>query len=75
MADALFGVIPYTGTVVVNGKTMRPGSISGFMRNQVAMVPRMRKERGIHNDLSIYDNLYMAYLNTKFKRLLLVAAG
>ena len=71
VADALFGVIPYTGTVVVNGKTMRPGSISGFMRNQVAMVPRMRKERGIHNDLSIYDNLYMAYLNTKFKRLLI----
>lgn len=35
------------------------------------MVPRMRKERGIHNDLSIYDNLYMAYLNTKFKRLLI----
>ena len=64
-------MIPYTGTVVVNGKTMRPGSISGFMRNQVAMVPRMRKERGIHNDLSIYDNLYMAYLNTKFKRLLI----
>ena len=71
VADALCGVIPYTGTVVVNGKTMRPGSISGFMRNQVAMVPRMRKERGIHNDLSIYDNLYMAYLNTKFKRLLI----
>ena len=29
------------------------------------MVPRMRKERGIHNDLSIMDNHNMAYINAR----------
>lgn len=51
---------------------MRPGAdTKAFMRNRVALVPRMRKERGIHNDLSIYDNLYMAYLNTDFNGLMI----
>ena len=70
LADALFGVIPATGRLVIADRAMRSGArISAFMRNHVALVPRMRKERGIHNDLSIKDNLYMAYLNTDFDRL------
>ncbi len=72
LADALFGVIPYTGTLKVGDNVMRPGAgIKAFMQNRVALVPRMRKERGIHNDLSIYDNLYMAYLNTDFNSLMI----
>lgn len=72
LADALFGVIPYTGTLKVGDNVMRPGAdTKAFMRNRVALVPRMRKERGIHNDLSIYDNLYMAYLNTDFNGLMI----
>lgn len=68
LADALFGVIPSTGEIKVAGEAMRQGaSINNFMQKRVALVPRMRKERGIHNDLSINDNIYMAYLNTDFR--------
>ncbi len=68
LADALFGVAPFQGRMTLNGQETRGGqSIRAFMKKGVAMVPRMRKERGIHNDLSIYDNLSMAFLNTKFK--------
>lgn len=59
---------PFQGRMTLNGQETRGGqSIRAFMKKGVAMVPRMRKERGIHNDLSIYDNLSMAFLNTKFK--------
>lgn len=72
LADALFGVIPFTGTLEANGSPIRSGQkIRSFMKRGISMVPRMRKERGIHNDLSIYDNIDMAYLNTNFKKLLI----
>lgn len=72
LADALFGEESFTGTIMVNGKSIRAGSkIRTFMKRGIALSPRMRKERGIHNDLSIYDNINMGYLNTKFKRLLI----
>lgn len=72
IADALYGVMPYKGQVVINGKTVKAGmSIRGFLKHGVIMVPRMRKERGIHNHLSIRDNVSMGYLNTRFKRLLI----
>lgn len=72
LADALFGVAPYSGVLELKGIKLKPGTgVRTFMRKGVALVPRMRKERGIHNDLSIYDNFYMAYLNTRFKRLLI----
>lgn len=68
LADALFGVVPFQGKLTLNGQGMRSGqAIRAFMKKGVAMVPRMRKERGIHNDLSILDNMSMAFLNTKFK--------
>ena len=73
LADALFGVTPFEGELQINGKTMSgraaEGTIKKYMKNGVAMVPRMRKERGIHNDLSVLDNLSMGYLNTRFKKL------
>ncbi len=51
---------------------MRPYPyIRGFLNHGVIMVPRMRKERGIHKDLSIRDNISMGYFNTKFRRLLI----
>jgi ABC-type sugar transport system ATPase subunit len=66
LADALFGAAPFDGTLTVKGRRVRSGtSIRSFMRRGVAMVPRMRKERGIHNDLSIMDNHNMAYLNAR----------
>ncbi|MHC1773719.1 MAG: sugar ABC transporter ATP-binding protein [Flexilinea sp.] len=72
LADALFGAEEYTGTLQVKGETLKQGSgIIDHMRNGIGMVPRSRKERGIHNDLSIYDNISMAFFNTKFKSLLI----
>ncbi|MEG1194863.1 MAG: sugar ABC transporter ATP-binding protein [Clostridia bacterium] len=70
LADALFGVIPHTGKLSMNGKVLN-GSIRQYMKNQIAMVPRQRKERGILNDLSIMDNTSMGFYNTLMKRLLI----
>ena len=71
LADALFGVIPHTGKLEVKSKPMDRQSIRGFMRRGVAMVPRSRKERGIHNDLSIIDNNSMGFYNTLLHTLLI----
>ena len=72
IADALYGVIPYKGEIIIGGRPVKPGmNIRGFLNHGVIMVPRMRKERGIHNDLSIRDNISMGYFNTKFRRLLI----
>ena len=68
LADALFGVAPHTGKLMIKGKPMQRGSIRAYMRNGVAMVPRSRKERGIHNDLSIIDNHSMAFYNTLLRK-------
>lgn len=63
LADALFGAAPFKGDLTVKGRSVPSGSsVGSFMRRGVAMVPRMRKERGIHNDLSITDNHNMAYI-------------
>jgi ribose transport system ATP-binding protein len=71
LADALFGVIPHTGRLIIGGKAMDRGAIRSFMRRGVGMVPRARKERGILNDLSIIDNNSMGFFNTLQKRLLI----
>ena len=70
LADALFGVSPHTGSLRCEGRELN-GSIRKYMKSGVAMVPRNRKERGIHNDLSIYDNTSMGFLNTLMKKLLI----
>ncbi len=67
LADALFGVIPHRGELTVRGKRVMGADIRRQLRLGVAMVPRNRKERGIHNDLSIRDNVSMGYFNTKLK--------
>ncbi|MEG0639893.1 MAG: ATP-binding cassette domain-containing protein, partial [Clostridia bacterium] len=59
-----------TGKLSMNGKVLN-GSIRQYMKNQIAMVPRQRKERGILNDLSIMDNTSMGFYNTLMKRLLI----
>lgn len=70
LADALFGVIPHTGKVEMSGKPLH-GGIRSRMLKGLAMVPRNRKERGIHNDLSILDNISMGFFNTRMKSLLI----
>ena len=70
LADALFGAISRTGALKVDGKPIT-GDIRRHMKAGVAMVPRNRKERGIHNDLTIYDNTSMGFINTLMKKLLI----
>lgn len=78
LADILFGVISHEGTITVDGKEMPKKatvrSVRRYLKNRISMVPRMRKERGIHNDLSVQDNLSMGYLNTRHKKLFINAA-
>ena len=72
LADILFGYGAYDGEIYIKDEKVKPHSnVLYFMKKGVALVPRMRKERGILNDLSIYDNTSIAYLNTKFKRVLI----
>lgn len=75
LADILFGVIDHSGTIEVEGKVMSPKSsvrsVKRYLKSGISMVPRMRKERGIHNDLSVLDNMSMGYLNTKFNKILI----
>lgn len=69
LADILFGNGEYTGEIFIDGNKMNPkANVLKFMKSGIALVPRMRKERGILNDLSIYDNTSIAYLNTKHKK-------
>lgn len=70
LADALYGALPHTGRLSVAGQELR-GGIARFLRQRVAMVPRNRKERGILNDLNIYDNLSMGYFNTRMREKLI----
>ena len=71
LADVLFGVESHTGDIIANGRKLpnkaSPGSVRCYMKQAIGMVPRMRPERGIHNDLSVLDNLSMGYLNTRAK--------
>ncbi|NLI20815.1 MAG: sugar ABC transporter ATP-binding protein [Clostridiales bacterium] len=71
LADALFGVIPHKGRLVIKGRQVDRANIRGYMHRGVAMVPRSRKERGIHNHLSITDNVSMGFINTHLKTLLI----
>jgi len=71
LADVLFGYLPYSGEIKIKDMNMPHNadvhSVRKFMKQRVGMVPRMRAERGIHNDLSVQDNMSMAYLNSRFK--------
>ncbi len=72
LADALFGAEPCTGEIKVSGNSLKSdGTVLQHMHAGIAMVPRARKERGILNDLSIFDNTSMAYFNTKHRGLLI----
>ena len=70
LSDALYGAIPHTGRLRVGGEELR-GGIARFLKHRVAMVPRNRKERGILNDLNVYDNLSMGYFNTRMREKLI----
>lgn len=70
LAECLFGArVPESGTVELGNKAVNLGSIKSVMQSGIGMVPRNRKERSIIKDMSIMDNLSIAYFNLKHKKL------
>lgn len=71
LAETLFGARKTTkGRITLNGRLLDLSSIREVMKAGIGMVPRNRKERSIISDMSIKDNLSMAYLTTEHKKLM-----
>jgi ABC-type sugar transport system ATPase subunit len=70
LSEALFGARHVdAGTVTVHGKRLNLGNIREVMLAGVGMVPRNRKERSIIKDMSILNNLSIAFFIAKHKKL------
>jgi ribose transport system ATP-binding protein len=70
LSEALFGARHVdAGTVTVHGKRLNLGNIRDVMRAGVGMVPRNRKERSIIKDMSILNNLSIAFFIAKHNKL------
>ncbi|MDA3809950.1 MAG: sugar ABC transporter ATP-binding protein [Spirochaetaceae bacterium] len=68
LSECLFGARKMTsGKILLKGEELQTHSIRGIIRSGISMVPRNRKERSILKDLSIKDNLSMAYFTSKQK--------
>lgn len=69
LSETLFGVRKADqGTITLNGKTLSMKSIRSVMKSGIAMVPRDRKERSIIPDLTISDNLSVAFFTAKHSK-------
>ena len=69
LSEALFGARHVqAGTVTVHGKRLNLGNIQDVMRAGVGMVPRNRKERSIIKDMSILNNLSIAFFIAKHNK-------
>lgn len=72
LAECLFGARRITfGTVKLHGTELDTRSIINVIKAGVSMVPRNRKERSILKDLSVKDNLSMAYFTSAHNRLVI----
>ena len=70
LSECLFGARKTSGgRIMLNGKEIQSASIIKVMKSGMSMVPRNRKERSILKDLSIRDNLSMAYFTSKHKNI------
>jgi ribose transport system ATP-binding protein len=68
LSEALFGARPITsGRIIVHGEDLNLKHISNVMKSGIGMIPRNRKERSIIKDLSIINNLSIAYFVSKHK--------
>lgn len=69
LSEALFGARPISGgKILLNNKPLNLKSIKQVMEAGISMVPRNRKERSIIKDMSIMDNLSIAYFVNKSKQ-------
>ena len=72
LSECLFGARKTTaGTITLHGKELDTTSIRNVIRSGVSMVPRNRKERSILKDLSIKDNLSMAYFTSRHRSIVI----
>jgi ABC-type sugar transport system ATPase subunit len=70
LSESLFGARRVeSGTVTVHGKPLKLGDIRAVMRAGVGMVPRNRKERSIIKDMSILNNLSIAFFVAKHNKI------
>lgn len=64
IADALFGLLtPRSGTVIVGGRPVRPGSIRASVDAGIGYVPEDRLTQGLFLDKSISDNIIAGSLS------------
>ena len=69
LSECLFGARKVnSGVILHKGREVQSASIIKVMKSGISMVPRNRKERSILKDLSIKDNLSMAYFTSKHKK-------
>ena len=69
-AEALFGAYPLDeGEMYLNDKKVNMSSIKNVIASGISLVPRNRKEKGIIKDLSIQDNLSIAFFKNMHKKL------
>ena len=63
VCEAIFGVRPITsGTVLVDGRELKPRSPADSMAAGISMLPEDRKEAGLFIDFSLVDNVVAANL-------------
>ncbi len=63
MLEAIFGLRPATGSVVLDGDPLPLGQMDRSIRRGIAMVPEDRKLAGVLTSLSILDNITLPHLN------------
>ncbi len=69
LSECLFGARRVdAGTVTVHDKRLNLGNIRDVMRAGIGMVPRNRKERSIIKDMSILNNLSIAFFVAKHNK-------
>lgn len=72
---AVFGDIPRTGVVAVDGVELTPGSIRAAMRNGVSLVPEDRSRDALFRDHSVRSNVTAASVAKYSRRGLLNHGG
>lgn len=75
LAEALFGARAVSsGKIILKGVDLKLSNIKKNIQEGIGMVPRNRKERSIIKDMSILDNLSIAYFVSKHKKLTINSA-
>ncbi|MDF2679673.1 MAG: transporter related protein [Brevibacillus sp.] len=69
--EAIFGCLPYTGEIRVNGQVQKLRHPRQALQAGIGLVPKNRKENAIIKDMSIKENLSLASLERFQKNLLI----